>query len=296
MKRILTILAVISLVATTSSSVIACGAEKTPNQLDPTQIRLNNQVSKDLGLTDVNGKSLVEIGINGFLASDYVKWDFKGKNPHNPFSNNITGIKASILLKPDNEAISLESEYFLINSLKLVKDSQNKFNRFNANSITVSISKIFPNLSKKQDNSDYIITGGNFKLQFMKGTEKLGNNYTVDLKKDNVDIIQPIFETLFIDHDSFDNQIPDFIIGKDNKKPIDGTNLYTYFKTDDRHGVYKKLQSLKNLINKGDVIAIKVSSRTIQQGQSLWQRNDSLNVKVHFGSIVSNISYPIKLL
>ncbi|WJG69935.1 lipoprotein [Spiroplasma ixodetis] len=291
MRKILSLLGAILFSTTTSASIIACDSKEKPNEPpQPIEIRLNEQVSKDLKLTDSNNKSLVGVKINALLSPDHVEWDFEPDSSE-PSTNKIKKLKASILLKPDNEAVSQESEYFLINTLKLIKDSQNKFNRTDADSITVSASEISPILSKKQDNSDYIVTDGNFKLQFMKGIEKLGDNYTIDLKKDSIDIIKPVLDFWSVDIESnpFNEELNSkFKVGENNDRPVDGSDIFNYLKNDGMGGhIRKKIQSLKNLINKGDNVNIKVSGREVTASSTNWEIGNKLIVKIYFDTIYS---------
>ena len=291
MRKILSLLGAVFLSTTASASVIACDKKEEPNQPpQPIQIRLNEQVSKDLKLTDSNNQSLVGVKIIT-LNEDYVNWDFEPDSSE-PWTNKIKKLKASILLKTSNEAVSQESEYFLINTLKLIKDSQNKFNRNDADLITVSTSEISPILSKKQDNSDYIVTGGNFKLQFMKGTEKLGDNYTVDLKKDNTDIIRPVLNycTVDIEQNYFNEQLNSiFKIGKNKNMPSDGSDIFNYLKGNQQaNALHKRFKVLEALINKGENIAIKVIGREVNASSISWEVGNKLIVKIYFGTIYSD--------
>ena len=303
MKKILSIFGTMALTTTASTSIIVFSKKEetkptqstAPKQAPPvTAIKLNEQVAKDLGLIDINGNSLVEIGINLNLAlatNNSVEWDFIGSEPDTPFDDNIKKITASKLLNPDNKAVSQASEYFLINTLKLTKNATNNtFSKNDADAITVLTSEIKPTVSKKADDSGYEVTGGTFKLQFVKQNVNLGDSYVINLKGNELNI-ESLFEDFSFKTYHF-NKIPKFTLRASKNEPENGIDLYTFLKKD--NDVYKKLESLnKLLIYTGDKISIIVVGRTSKNidNDFFWEEKDELGnqllVSIKFGMIIS---------
>lgn len=188
-----------------------------------------------------------------------MKWDI---------NDEVTNINASQLLGNNQKAKSLASENFLINTLKIKQNDDGRFNN-EVDKITVLITDIKLTFAKNANNSDYEITGGNFKLQFVNKNivEKFGENYTIPLAINHQGLINPKL-SFNLDEDNF-KHIPGFKYKESNEKPENNTDLYQYLnlKNPDTTYIIDSLNWLNNFINKKDLITIKVTGREINPVQ-----------------------------
>lgn len=174
MKNILRLMGALALTTGTATSVIACGHEN-PG------VAMNAEVSKQLGLTDAEGKGTQVAELDVTTKADDATWTVAVLK---------TPIKASALLTEGEKAANQACFDFITNVLKVKPKEGTKlddgvFDKTALEAIVGEVTNIRPTLTKTADGKDYAVTDGTLSFQFKKGEDKLGDKYGIKLKVDD---------------------------------------------------------------------------------------------------------------
>ncbi|WP_375317752.1 hypothetical protein [Spiroplasma endosymbiont of Virgichneumon dumeticola] len=280
MKTLLRLLGAGVLTTVAATSVVACGPNNPGTAMEA-------KVSENFGFTDNKGVSTVETKV--VVTTDVASWS----------STQLTGITADKLLTTGgntaDKAVSVGAGDFLVNVFKLTvvagTGADRTFNHADATPIIMSVKTWSPTIAKK-GTDDYAVNGGTTVVQFKKGTDQLGVDYTLNiLAKPNDGIIQSLLPaTAGITLSNF-NTIANFAAGKPKTGITVGQDLVSNFKVDATPG--KGIKSIVDLIKQG-ALAVKVTE--VNAAETNFANSDTLKVKISIGTITFATEYTLTLV
>ncbi|WP_375317563.1 hypothetical protein [Spiroplasma endosymbiont of Virgichneumon dumeticola] len=187
MKKLLKLFSIIALGATPVMSVVYCGSK------DNTEVRMNEQVAKNLDLLDGDGHGLQSATLTS--SGEKIEWSIPASVP-------TTSIKANQLLETpgtNSEAKDDASYDFITKTLNVQPLTGTKnFDKDVLADIEGQITNINPTLKLVAGNG-YHVLGGNFSFQFMKKSDStvLGPKYSIALKRDNTtDVVTTVLQRI----------------------------------------------------------------------------------------------------
>lgn len=271
MKTLLRLLGSGVLTTVAATSVVACGPNNPGTAMDA-------KVSENFGFTDTAGKSLTVVSIKIDTATKAASWD----------STQLTGITADKLLATTtpsgaDKAVSVNAGDFLVNVFKLTvvagTGADRTFNHADATPIIMSVKTWSPTIAKK-GTDDYAVNGGTAVVQFKKGTDQLGVDYTLNiLAKPNdgivankfPDLVKTDFDAKFQTAFADGEPVANFQVGADLTAKLDNTK-----------DTVKIISSVQALIKQG---ATKVLVTTNAKTTGNFDTSDTIKIQVSFGDV-----------